>query len=504
MTEYMEGKFTLDIEQAMIEFDPYLEFYGIEDFNIEEELYQEAQETTKKTIWQRLGAIIKKAWKAILRYMKIIINGINKLFAIGYATPMTMTQAAIKVTGKTINAVKKLYDLGTSDNEPLGTLNDPVLNNAAKSAVHKKDYGSPLLLEFEEGGKITFNIMTQGIRNVFTKGKNLHTAGYKKLAECIGIVFNCIHHPESVDGLIKIMKELNDTHNVTMNINQAKKVINNFWIQAPGFKFTCTLEEWEATYKKCSELGELLITSWDDPKVHTTQNGNEMDQAWIDVFNNIAQISSFINYGLTLISDTFKHMYDLDPSFYDYCRDIDTLGNFIEVCVNSAIPGKYIYKGCKQFCNIDMCHTMKDASGKENVTVKDTDYSHVGGYGRFVMFPKDTSTVIKCAYNIYGLRSNKIEENIYHETEDVPEVHKMLCGIRQMTKNSYVMLLDRCVPTPVNLGWATKVRDRLNDLLQKAGKNFRLHDINQNGFGKVGDNWVIVDYGQMRRIPTAK
>lgn len=505
MTEFMESQFRVDVHQGMIDFDPYMEFGGIEDFISEDELYQEAFGATKKNVFQKIGAIIKKAWKAIIKGLGRMVAGIRKFFSRKKGPKMTATQIALSATGLTVASMVGGYKVATKAGEQkLGTLNDPVLDNAAASAVSGVDLSTPLLLTFEEGDKITFNILTEGMKNVFTKGKNLHTAGYKKMAECIGVVFNCVHHPESVDGLIKMMTELRDTHNISMDIKEAKSIVNKFWVSAPTLKFTCTLEEWETMYQRCSQLGDLLISSWDDPNVAITQNGQGMDQEWIGIFNNIAQISSFINYGLTLISDTFRHMYDLHPTFHNTCKDIDTLDSYIATSVNVAVPGKYLYKSCKEFCDVSMCHTLKDENGQENFNQKDTDYSHVGGYGRFVMFPADKNTVIKCAYNIYGLRSNKIEESLYADTQDVPEVHEMLCGIRQMSKNSYVMVLDRCVPTPVPLKWATGVRDHLNQVLVQAGKNFRLHDINQNGFGKIGDKWVIVDYGQMRRIPTTE
>lgn len=467
-----------------------------ESVDNESTIFNEAFNTSKGNLLQKIWAILKKCWRWIGDKFNLFVNGIKKIFGSENPPKKSIDQIASNVLGVSL-AVSGSAAAGAlavhNTQQKLGDLTDNAISDIASDVLKgdmKSAQSKHLRVEYDDGRTITFNILSNAIRSSLSVKGSTHG---ERWMEYLAVFFHCMKDPGCLDPLIETMQEVKDTHNINGDIRNIQKQITTLLaVTLKGTRFTVSMSEWTNFQIRCNKLSKLMET-WDDFNVKVTQNGNDITKEWIGVLNEFAAASNAIQIGLNVISDSMRQSYVLDSEYHSKCKDIETLDNFVLACIESNIPSKYTVSNTKLFTDVSLNSLPNDA------TIKDDEFDKLSGHGRFVMFPSDNTEVIKIGYNRYGLRSNKIEKNVFDVISQWPDVASELCSIRQISKNGIVMILDRAKPSPVPQAKAKAVQFKINNSLREHGSGFKIVDINYKGFGYVNDKLVVLDYGQIRR-----
>lgn len=497
LIESIESDLTLNIFENSLELDP-MELFP-ESVNFTDEILTEAATATKGNIFTKIGNILKRCWKWICKQATAIINGIKRFFGKGDHPKQSMDQIAARVLGISIlttAAVGGAAAAVVANQQKVGPLSDPIMNNIA-SDVMKGDYQSAqshrLRLEYDDGETIKFHVLANTLYSMFSPEGPVHK---ERFTEGLAITFHILKRPDALDPLIQILQGIKDTHNFNGDIGAVKNHVLKILKATlkPG-TYVTTLEDWVTFNNKASKFSTLLAETWDNANFTITQNGEGLSDEWINVFNKFALIGIGVQGGLNIISDHMRQSYILDVAFHDRVTTVDKLDEFVYACIQCDIPGKYIIQNVKLVTDISL------NSKRDNPKEKNVEMGKMSGHGRYPLFPQDQSKCIKIGYNLYGIRSNLIERNIWDDVSKWPEIANELCAIREGSKNNTVLVMDRAVPKEIPAGEAAAAGNKINGLLQKHNVPYRIVDINYKGFGEVNGKRVCLDYGQLRRLP---
>ena len=185
-----------------------------------------------------------------------------------------------------------------------------------------------------------------------------------------------------------------------------------------------------------------------------------------------------------------KNVYLVDKHLYGKINSIGKLDKFIYLMMKNGYPSKVI---------ADNIHYV----------LQDAIPEHTSGTGqtRYVVIPKGKDFVYKCAINISGLSSNKIEEYVYTQYKKY-NVDDMLAETIEIGKYKCVIKQERCdTKSPISDSEFDVFYKHMNDVCAKNDKLPIISDRKKSNLGRHKNGEVcVLDYGIIssfsKAIPT--
>ena len=465
--DYYSDFFNINI----FEYNDITELITESTFDVDAFLIQESSEVKKKNIISKLWGIIKKILNVIKVKFKELTHAVTSIFK------------TKKVNDKTLDQIAQ-YVLDISDKEP---------------------GGKHLRFRYDNDKRITINYITNTIKKFI---KEPEIAGHDKKdrpeQNAIMLIFHIIKRPDLLDPVIEMLESIkNNNGEITFDHKRMKNAINNIWAGLTlGFRCTITLEEWTTLNNKIIKLNKAMEVVDNDTFTAITihdKDSSKVDSSFANMLNELVKITSLLQKGINCIGDGMRQIYDLDELYHNKINASnfkDKLPLFMKMCVESNIPSKYIYNAVHQICDKSINSSVKDPN------VKLEKPTPLKGNGRFVMFPSDSSLdgkIIKIAYNGLGSRGNRNEFEVWNRVKDIPEIAKELYHVYDIgDKDYYTILTDRAVPID-NYDKCEEWNKNMKKMCIDNNVGFIIR-CNAGGFGKINDNVVCIDYGNVHRI----
>lgn len=482
----IENHLTLNTLNSSIteEFDPY-EYFKTENTYIEE-VYNEASDTNKKNIIQKLWAMIKKAAVWIGKKIMHIIRGIKRMTVGNKLTPnQILGQIGVK-RHKTVRDHVNVDDT----NKAIDAANNAHLN---------------LIEGFKEDG-ILINpsaLVAMSVNEAPVKGKNINGGG-SRADQVIELILN----PSPIDEYINFFKELTSdlskTPITSKDIDKVNKKCKEFSGRPSIASYTSDylgnttkkeynhiyihfsqLIEFQRKVDEMCEVGEAFDNVFNKLNVDESVASEKKD--YMKIMNELSWAVVNLQGGLHAISNGLQGVYNIDPGYYESINDPEVLAQFVSESLKYGGPNKYLVRNIYNVC---------DPVLKGN---PDLD-KPIMGFGRLTLIP-DGDIIYKVAINRYGIRSNKNDFAVMNVVKETPLMDKFAETTK--TIGDYIInVMEKVKAGSANepsAAEASRLGKEINNELDKMGINFEIHDIKSDAFGKKGDNYVLLDYGYLHR-----
>lgn len=470
------------------EFDP-VEFFKCDGFN---DIIMEATDgATKKNIFSRLINMITKAGVWIKERIKNLVLGIKKLAA---GRAKTSNQI-LKEVGVKKHAVKRD---AADPNDP----NTPI--DAAESL-----YAS-FIEGFAEDG-IMINIaalVATDVQKAPIKGKEIY-AGGARASQVIGLILDPRPIDEYIDLFKRLTKEFGIKNVKAADIDRLNKLCEDFSGRPSVLDYAADainqkvrkkyelvrisideLLQFQIKVDEMCKLTEEFDNQFKALNVNLGDKGNAaglIRKHYMDILNNLAWICVNLQGGLHAIANGMQGIYHVDPGYWNSINDPNQLAKFVEECMKTGMPGKYIVNNIYHIC---------DESLKGNPNIE----KPIMGFGRLTLIPKG-DIIYKVAINRYGVRSNKNDYRVMDAVKGKP-IESMFAFTTKTYGDYTINVMEKVQagkenePTPME---ASELGKKINQELEKDGVGFSIYDIKADAFGKKNGKFVILDYGYLQR-----
>jgi hypothetical protein len=184
--------------------------------------------------------------------------------------------------------------------------------------------------------------------------------------------------------------------------------------------------------------------------------------------------------GINAITSVITNSFIVDMKYYQSIKDINMLSEFVDECIISGIPAKYISYNC---------YIMAHPSIRGNGSKGDKD-NPIWGQSRVVFFPPNKDIVHKIALSQWGIRANKSEIEVSNKLSSVGN-SKIIATVIDKTEN-------RCIINAEKLNTETKIdpnvaKDFLNSVKNILKQNNIPLDITADVNYRTGHNLGIKD-----------
>lgn len=389
----------------------------------EEQVYQEGIGEVIKTGISKLFGLIKKGFDFLGRIVTAIINFFKRLF------------------GKEKKSVNNI-------------LIDDVLDSKDESSITESSFdaitGVNLFFIDVENDKFKLRL------NPFEKKKALTYRQSKvDLAQIPTnfdiIIITLLKDPNMLDKFINAIKCFSIDSNGKMVVDpDMSNIYNDFCSTFKNLANSLSLygetaEKYEFDIKALQVINKKVIevrqhmdklamsnmSNYDDASAYMDTDGNlsrltersknprlilELMQQ--DILNIDMAMNSFLR--------SVKNVYLVDKHLYGKINSVGKLDKFIHLMMQNGYPSKVI---------TDNIHYV----------LQDAIPEHKSGTGqtRYVVMPKGKDFVYKCAFNVSGLSSNKIEEFVYAQYKKY-KVDYMLATTIEIGKYKCVIKQEKC------------------------------------------------------------
>lgn len=481
MDAILESTFSLDpsrwFNEEFEEFDP-MEYFNTDD--IFETFSEATAPVTKEGLWERLVNSIKKAGAWIMQKLSKIAAFFKKLVGVESKSPDTIaTSIGINPSDKYAHdAAQDLFE-----NFIAGVSKDGVLLDVAK-LVSTKVNVAPI------------------------KGKNIH-AGGKRASMVIALMLDPKPLDEYITTFQKILNDFSITNIKAVDIDNLAVICNDFKGRPslvdygvdeirqhirPEHNFvTIRMDELLAFQKKVDEICKLTEeydSQYKELNINIGDKGvyaGQIKKYYMDMLNDLAWVCVNLQGGLHAISNGLMGIYQLSKKFWGTVTDPDQLAKFVEECMKSGMPGKYIVNNIYNIC---------DPVLKGNPNVDEP----IMGFGRLTLIPEG-DIIYKVAINRYGVRSNKNDYRVM----DVIKGSKIesLFAFTTKTYGDYTINVMEKVQAGKKHEPPKSVADQLGNMINQSLKQmnagFSIYDIKPDAFGQKDGKYVILDYGYLQR-----
>lgn len=493
MDTLLESTFTLKpfdyLNKCIFEkFDP-VDFFEVDETdNI---ILEAVDGATKENIFSKLINVIKQAGAWILKRLKNLALGIKKLIA-GKAKPSNQILREIGVKKHTIKR-----DPANPD--------DPNMPKDAAASLY-----SSFIEGFSDDGLLinVAALVATPIDQVPIKGKEIN-AGGTRASQVIGLILD----PRPLDEYISLFKKLTNEFslkNVTSKeIDKLEKLCSDF-IGRPSvasYAKDAIAQRVDKKYKLVRiSIQELLdfqikvdqickITEEFDDQFRSLnlsigdrgKNAGLIRKHYIDILNELAWICVNLQGGLHAIANGMQGIYHIDPGYWGAINDLNQLAKFVEECMKTGMPGKYIVNNIYHVCD-------KSLKGNPNID------KPIMGFGRLTLIPEG-DIIYKIAINRYGVRSNKNDYRVMDAIKGKP-IESMFAFTTKTYGDYIINVMEKVQAGEENepsAMEAEKLGNQINNALEKDGVGFSIYDIKADAFGKKNGKFVILDYGYLHR-----
>lgn len=424
--------------------------------------------TTKKNFFSKIWSLMKRLFAIIRAKVSEISSAFMSIFRTKKVDDKTMDQIAEFVLGDTPDA---------------------------PSSKH-------VSFRYENDKQITINYIANTIKK-FVKEPEVqgHDKKDRPYQYAILLAFHVVKKPYLLDPIIEMIESIGQNNGqISFSHERMAKAIDTLWAgTAFGFRCTITMEEWTNLNDKLIKLNKAMEIIDDDSLGKISIGGADgLSPEWAKIMNDLVRITGYIQKGINCIGDGMRQVYALDEKFHNRINSKNyqtALPKFVKMCVESNIPGKYIYYAIGQICDVSVHSDLKDPTKKGQLAA-------LKGNGRFVIFPGDPSLqskVIKIGYNGLGVRGNRNEFVVWDKIKDIPEIAQELYHIYDFgDKDNYVIITDRVKPID-NYKDCDDWNKRMKQMCIDNNVGFIIR-CNAGGFGELNGKVVCCDYGNVHRI----
>lgn len=470
------------------EFDPY-EYFKVDDYS---DIITEASDgATKKNIFVKLLNLIKKAGAWIKQRIMNMVSGVKKLIA-GKAKT---SDQILREMGVQKHAVKR----------DAADPNDPNTPDDAAASLY-----ASFIEGFAEDG-ILINVgalVAADVNQAPIKGKEIY-AGGARASQVISLILD----PRPIDEYIELFKKL--TNEFSLKNVKAEDIdrLNNMCAEFSGrpsaFDYAA-----DAIKQRVRKKYELVRVSIDDllkfqmkvdEMCKITEEFDNQFQAlnlnigdkgkeaasirkhYMDILNRLAWVCVNLQGGLHAIANGMQGIYHVDPGYWNAINDPNQLAKFVEECMKTGMPGKYIVNNIYHVC--------------DEILKGNPDIEHpIMGFGRLTLIPKG-DIIYKVAINRYGVRSNKNDYRVMDAVRGKPIAD--MFAVTSRTYGEYTInVMEKVQAGKANEPSAMEASDmgkRINEELRQEGIGFTIYDIKPDAFGKKNGKYVLLDYGYLQR-----
>lgn len=399
------GSFDLDPMNVLHESCEYSVLYESGIMELDTMFGEASNGANKQNIFQKIWAFIQKGLKWIgkrfsqfVNYVKTLLTGhpqrsIDSILAELHVEP-THANGSISVNiPSNERSAYKPPDVKLMVKPVILKINnDKSMSFNMAGVMGKLDYGN---YEAKQGGVLGFGKKIP-IRGQQYVGPNVLVGDDTVTLYLLDAMFLLLN-PGNFDYLIKIaqyIKDQNFDKDISANWDSFNKSINKYK-QNPSANATVTLDQILEFQTKLNDLQtatEILDTP--DNVIHH-------NYFVIAILNQFSKFVSGLQMGINTITATAIGIYQIDASYYESIKDLKTFSKFVDVCVKSSIPSKYIANNVYLVC----APNIKGSKGGEN--------NPIWGQSRVVFFPNDNKGLVyKVALSGWGVKCNKSEYNI--------------------------------------------------------------------------------------------
>jgi hypothetical protein len=495
MDSILESSFSLNPftdfdNMGFEEFDPVEYFKTDNDFT--ESIMEAADGTTKKNVFQKLWSVIKKCVAWIKKKIINMANGIKKL-----------------VKGKAKPSNQILKEMGVEHHTPKTSVPGSNEPNAAVDAADS------LFANFIEGfadDGMNINIaglVAADVNEAPIKGKAIY-AGGARASQVIELILD----PRPIDEYIRIFKTMTDE--MSKSDITAKEIdrLNNLCRDFAGrpsvldyagdaikqrvrkkYEYVRVsiqdLLEFQMKVDDMCKLAEEFDNQFKALNLNLGDKGKNADlitKHYMDILNELAWVCVNLQGGLHAIANGMQGIYNIDPGYWESINDPNQLATFVEECMKTGMPGKYI---------VNNIYNVSDESLKGTPNVD----KPIMGFGRLTLIPKG-DIIYKIAINRYGVRSNKNDYRVMDAVRGKP-IASMFAFTTKYYGDYTINVMEKVQAGKSNepsAMEASKLGKKINDELQKENIGFTIYDIKADAFGKKDGRYVILDYGYLQRV----
>ena len=312
------------------------------------------------------------------------------------------------------------------------------------------------------------------------------------------------------DGIKKWVwnKDMVETLTLLSNAEQLKAQLDGYI--SVGNDLTLSLKDIDTVNTALRSLNEAIEEiNFDDPASDglgdkqkssgTMQGSNVMNkmnrETAMKALNIIADTVLGLQIGINMLTGGMGNKYEISPEYIGTVTTLEDLDNFAKGCIITGIPSKYIAYNVYLVAS----PALRGQANQKRPLMGQTR----------VVFPCaarsskafDTDSVLKIALNQVGIRSNKAEASISKALSDKTSrpgryITPVLdCGssysvIRMMAAKTDYSYDER------NRIARTTVAPRFQEICDELNLGIDVQgDIHAGNIGKLGDNWVCIDYG---------
>lgn len=501
--------------------DPYEMFSENGDTFLEEALSEAGKDANKKNVIQKIWDFIKKVCKWISKQLSRFISFIKGFFKKksksadqiaeevvpsnkrNVITGAAMAAAGAVAAGAAVANKNKSSDPSSVSVQTVESTSIPSNPSSSISPPSLDDIVKNLICAFEDDKntvKFSWNQIQENGKGAKIKGKGL-VRGMNDVVE----VYMMINNPDLMSEFLACLDNIK-TRELANNNFSAKyqSFVNNYNNYRRSISsmaqsdFSIKLDVLDRFNKQFIEINKVLEII-DSPEI-VDQKGMNMgvtakpydSSSVIRNLNDIAGLVARWQMGISGIVGCLKSVYQIDSSFNNTIDDIETLSQFVQKCMDSGIPGKYImWNGYK------ISSPKLKGSGKNG-----SETSPIWGQSRFVFFPDDNPQVMyKVAYNPWGLRANKSETMVTDKVKETGYTEDIIAKVVSHTQNDHVISIERAdnQDTP-SISVISNVKDKLENFCRSQKLPISLiADIHTGNVRKINGKWVAIDYGDVER-----
>lgn len=469
----------------------------IEDANIDyehDEAFIEATTGVKKgNILSRLWDLIKKLFSLIGKAMQNVIRWISRLFTgkkKGKSVDDILVGIGVKVSHDKSSGKSKIIldprSTFATENDIEGITKPFFIGISAdtkKVFITKKDARNAFIAPFKDEAA---NFLT-GVRNGADRKGNGMVKGTGVIAHfnrCYHVV-NLINNPELQKKLNEIAdiitgpnKNNNDMVTALNSLKSLEKTITN--IDSKTKKFEINLDDLLEFQKTINNIFSKF------KGVSEPNNDEYKDQKDIvEVLNEFVNFVNELQMGMNILSSSLKSIYIIDKDWMESINDMETLGKFVDACLENGIPPKFI---------------ALNATLVASPNIKgDADHNKpIWGQTRLVFFPPNGKTIYKIAISEMGVISNKAEADIWNKIKDDKNA-VVFAATPNHSKNYSVIEMERVNTKTPSKEDINSVRAAAVKLMKDLKIPLKINDLHFRNIGYRGNQPVILDYGISNR-----
>lgn len=447
-------------------------------------------------------------------------EGIGNVIKTGFSKLIGLIKKGIEFLGRIITAIinffKKLF--GKEKKNVNNILIDEVLNSDDESEIVESvlDSITSVNLFFIDVENDKFKVRL----NPFEKNKALT---YKQsrvdtalIPENMNIfIITLLKEPNMLDKFIETIKCFSidsngkmvvepDMHKIYNDFRQTfKNLANSLTLRGEtADRYEFDIKTLQIINKKVAEVRQHMdklatsdMSNYEDATGYIDSDGNPTRIT--EQYKNPRYLLEFMQQDILNIDmamngflRSVKNVYLVDKHLYGKISSVGKLDKFIHLMLRNGYPSKII---------ADNIH----------YTLKDAIPEHVSGTGqtRYVVIPKGKDYVYKCAINVSGLSSNKIEEYVYTQYKKY-NVADMLAATIELGKYKCVIKQEKCdTKSPISDDEFNTFYKHMDDVCSKNDKLPIISDRKKTNLGRHKNGEVcILDYGIIsnfaKAIPT--